>query len=711
MNNKDLSKKLTLFLSLIIFALLFTFTSCNNTTKDTSQETTNLQNLKKPDSSNSPDKNTNPSPTISPFPYKTLKPWQVEGIKSAMEDSDPEVWMLAWWKIGYWTYYSDDPDIRDDGLKLQKSLKTTAIKHGKILTGHLKKKYRYSYENADIIEAIRNMGEPGYRYFNLIIPYIRNSRMACGYILDIMAESGELRKKHVKQILKIAESGSKFDSYKAVQVLSKMNLPPEETAPVIRKFLKNSPPISYSQNIYRFINMDKKHSGKLLPAMTLLLKDKDPHIQKLILVTLSNMREDAKKAAPEISKLLKSPDQKVRFFAAIALGSTKSGAVYYIPQLLEMLKEKNPMIIAGTLEGLGNMGELAKEHTSTIAGFMNHEDYRVRASAVEAVGKMGKSGLGYKKEAAKLLNDEDDSVRYYAIKSFGEMGKDAVKYIPDIDKSNRDYLKKLEKDRNSFVEMEREEHWSRKEVGSDPSKIYKNQNDVEKIVFNFECPIIFKSTYLINESNMITYINEITIKAFSNMGDSVEQYYPEVMEAACRFYESNFSSVLYLKPDEVDTYKTIGNLIQLKDNRNPEVIKLLNNDNYQVRGGILNSLKFSGKFALNYEQDIAKMLKDKKPEIKILAMKTLMEVSRDPRKYNKEIEKLVNDKDKDVRYHTLQVLFQTDKKNQKYLPMISNNLTVKNYGDIEINNNYYLLRNSSPPHKKNNFFLMETWIY
>ena len=625
-----------------------------------------------------------------PHQYKVLKPWQVEGIKSAMEDSDPEVWMLGWNKIGEWIYESKNEALRVDGRKLQAELRKIAVRHGKIFEKELRtiSKFDRSSINRLTVKAMGNLGEPAKAHVDLLLEMLNSEHLeGKEIVMDAIAKSGKYSGKYTEVIAKSVRYQCGYARYPSLNAALKTGAPPELIAPPLAERLGfiNGDFRDFADD--NFIKMAGDPAYDMVPLCKILLKNPEPDVRKLSLIALRNMGERAKDASPEIAELLKDPKPMIRYFALSTLGNTKSGAVKFIPQILEMLKDKNPVIVVGALDALGNMGTLAGDYTEVIAGYFDHKDYRVRAIAVEAMGKIGKNGFKFKKQISEMLRDKevDTPVRTRAMLSLGQMGEEAVEYIPCMI-SYFDEYKKIEDERIKAAN----ESYRKKEWKID----YQMKKDSGSIPISKSPSYLFNSD--LDESGLSIYeymLPEQILDLLIGMGKNHAETYPAIIDFALK-YKCDMPRVQYMEDYDTGSCKIVGQMLQSTE-AGPKIRKMLESKDSSDRKYILYLLLLTHSLAMQYEQEIIGMLDDKEPDIRILGAMTLLELQGDTEKYNNDIAPLIIDKDDEVRSFALKALLQKDRKYQEYVPVLAKGLKVKDYWAVD-ERKYEILLQAGP---------------
>lgn len=667
--------KIVLFLSvLIITILVITFSSASKCRGETDVS-------EKPPVSGD---------AVASDGYKVLKPWQVEGIKSAMEDSDPEVWALGWNRIGDWIYESKNKSLQTDGRKLQAELKEVAVRHGNQFEKELRTPSIYcrSSFNELVIEAIGNFGDPAKAHIDILGERLRSEDMSIKRnSLIAIAKLEKDAEKYWEVIAKSVSYQVGYAGYPSLNAALKTGVPPELIAPTLAERLRISIWEFRDFADDNFLKMARDPAYDMVPLCKILLKNPEPDVRKLSLIALRNMGERAKDAAPEIAELLKDPEPIIRYFAVSTLGNTKSGAVNYVPQILEMLKDKNPVIVVGALDAMGNMGTLAGDYAAVIAGYFNHEDYRVRAAAIEAMGKIGQNSLKYKKQISEMLRDKevDIPVRTRAMLSLGQMGEEAVEYIPCMISCFDEYKKDEEERIKAAQESYRKKEWRidyqmKKDSGSIPiskSPSYLYDSDLE-------------------ESGLYIYeymVSEPILDLLIGMGKNHPETYPAIIDFALK-YKCYMPRVQYMEEYDTGSCKIVGQMLQTSEAYH-KIGKMLESKDSSDREYMLYLLLLTRSLALNYEQEIIGMLKDKEPDIRILAAMTLLELQGEKGKYNGDIEQLIKDENEDVRTFALKSLLKRDKKYQEYVPVLANELKVKDYWAVD-KDKYETLMESCP---------------
>ncbi|MHB1033611.1 MAG: HEAT repeat domain-containing protein [Pirellulales bacterium] len=133
-------------------------------------------------------------------------------------------------------------------------------------------------------------------------------------------------------------------------------------------------------------------------------------------------------AIPALTELLRDKDWEVRCFAAEALGKIGSEAKMAIPALTALLKDKNPNVRVAAAEALGGIGPEAKTAIPALIRLLKETDDpfapQEPASAPGEIAPETVPGLTH------LLKDEDISTRCSAISALGRIGPEAKTAIP-----------------------------------------------------------------------------------------------------------------------------------------------------------------------------------------------------------------------------------------------------------------------------------------
>ena len=624
-------------------------------------------------------KESNNIPILTPFfyQYQILKPWQVEGIKSAMEDSDPRVWMLAWEKIGEWMkmryefdfvfrVYKESAKGRIKNQKLRMDaeyLRNSLSKKAELQLPWLIKDLENNLGSywRDSLKTLSVIGKPAYKYVDKIGDKLEDSDFfAKIQAIETLGEMGTASSKYSDKILDILKHSDKFTFMPSLVAAKKIGVTDEVIAKAV-----SVPKLAHQQIIFQLM-MHNNEETDLLPVLGIIVKDKKSWLRDIAILKLSLFLENRPEYIPLFEELLNDPDKSYRFLAASALGTLGEKSGKYIPVFLKMIQDKDYQVVCSGLEALGNMGEFADDYSPEVIKLLNHPKTEVRLFAIKALGKIDSKSKKHLDDIGKLIDDEDPIIRSYAVQTLGVYGEDAAVYIPE--------LKQLlnSKEMDEFFTSE-----------SKDNRIYFKYNYPSNSRYSqYKTIEVFKNSGCMMGSITINHIYCSIVEAYGNIGEKAIPQIPHVIDMIKRDL-SEYRETKNLKDISSErlyckSIYFLGKLFQQKKEKSIELVQMLQDENPFVRLNALYIVRSLRNTSNLYENETVSLLNDKHHYLRLSALIALNEMNEISRETIPKIEKRLNDSNIDVRFVAFKVLSKYDPGYKKNIPGLVKELNWQN---------------------------------
>jgi HEAT repeat protein len=195
----------------------------------------------------------------------------------------------------------------------------------------------------------------------------------------------------------------------AIAALHQIQPGDEMIVPLMTEMLRDADP-----HVVALATHSLAESGPdIVPAMIKAMEDEQ--IIYLAILVLSELGPDAKPAVPALVKALAHQDAEVRHEAAQALRSIGPGALAAVPDLIKALDDEQIAVQLPSLLALGSIGPEAKDALDKVGGFKDNADDLLRVCALWAIEKIDPNEERLKTETTpelvNLLLSENQAVR------------------------------------------------------------------------------------------------------------------------------------------------------------------------------------------------------------------------------------------------------------------------------------------------------------
>ena len=223
-----------------------------------------------------------------------------------------------------------------------------------------------------------------------------------------------------------------LDRQTCVYVLGEMGPKAEAAVPAlivllrgIQKSIRTETSVELSSNATEALG---RIGEPAVPALTILLGDKDPDICKNAAWALRKMGPKAKAAVPALCKMSRESDVELRRFAVGALGKIGPEAHGAVTELIERLQDSDWKIRGSAIWALGSIGSDAKDSVPVLIALLKGMNEEARAPAIWALGKIGRNS----KAAIPALIESAKTDREHglAAEALGRIGSDAKPAVP-----------------------------------------------------------------------------------------------------------------------------------------------------------------------------------------------------------------------------------------------------------------------------------------
>jgi len=162
----------------------------------------------------------------------------------------------------------------------------------------------------------------------------------------------------------------------------------------------------------------------VIPYLIRCFEDGDPYAQRVTLVALDLLEQDAIPAVEFLTTaLLNSEDEIIRVQSAMILQKLGPAAKAAIPGLSEAIRQRMDEELdlpIGVLRKIGREASSALPYVSRLA--LEHPSQKIRFAAVETLGEIGVGMLDASMVLHQALNDESAFIREAARHSLESIG-------------------------------------------------------------------------------------------------------------------------------------------------------------------------------------------------------------------------------------------------------------------------------------------------
>jgi HEAT repeat protein len=182
--------------------------------------------------------------------------------------------------------------------------------------------------------------------------------------------------------------------------------------------------------------------SKLLPAVEILLKDKDPQVARAAVRVVVRYESDALPALPALIAVLDEP--LCRSDVIQYLQDRGPQAKDAVPALVKCLKDKDFNVTSAAAWALGAIGPAASDAVPALTEALEG-DYFVQSAALLALGQIGPGAKSAVPAIVKVLQnpraereDAAESLRDYALQALADLGPSAREAVPALSQMLKD---------------------------------------------------------------------------------------------------------------------------------------------------------------------------------------------------------------------------------------------------------------------------------
>ena len=415
------------------------------------------------------------------------KDWQLQGMLAALDDSDPDVWLVALDKLSDYdlkppveipserveqigkllSYENSDvrkaavwvvDDIGSEAKQFIPKLlqlfsdedwdvcKVAARAVGQMgsETKHLVPKLQQLLKNKDsrvraaTAIAVGNLESEAKQFIPQLQQFLRDINWRVRFAAaEAAGEMGLEAKQFIPQLEKLLRDENSDVRAAAVEAVGEMGLEAKQFIPQLLQLFSDEN-FLVRKAAARAVGEMGLEAKQFIPQLLQLLKNKDSSVRAAAAIAVGKMGSEAKQLIPQLLQLFRDGTFEVPYEAARAVGEMESEAKELIPQLQQLLSDDNSNVRAAVVWAVGEMGSEAKEFIPQLLQLFRDEDWGVRAAVARAVGKMGSEAKELIPQLQQLFRDEDSFVRYTAAKAVGEMGSEAKELIPQLQQLLKD---------------------------------------------------------------------------------------------------------------------------------------------------------------------------------------------------------------------------------------------------------------------------------
>lgn len=424
------------------------------------------------------------------------------------------------------------------------------------------------------------------------------------------------------------------------------------------------------------------------------IQDVNIDIRCAALAALGGIGRYAGKYEQEVAKLAKDEVPQIRAGAVEALGGMQ--AQCQVPVIKGCFSDPEPQVVAAALRGAALLGEWGNQMSADVAECTSHQDPSVRLAAVGALSAFGENANKQASQVVLCLSDDSNMVRQAAVAYFADvpLGFKAYAVVGTVEAllTNKDgraqaaaavALANIKAKHEILIDrlkMEREGDGA----GELPNKATPLTIDTQKLIAlldnSFEDTQVLVLAAAGVEPKPPVELRRPACAAASTLGlwkctDAIQPLSSKISSTAPKEVTASFLSAL-------------GGMDELPSDVTSKVANFMDNPTPAVRAGACLALGAgvgagAGGFAaavaakmddahpgvraaaaqglgklkaLQYSDQICKLLQDRVPKVQIAAMKALAKLGQKGEMYASEIARCALEGDVDVRVAATEVL-------------------------------------------------------